>query len=310
VTVGRDVRGPTAVAAKVNDVIMLIGGTASTFTDPRLAGQWLGRLLNSGPDRLLVLDDVWEPEQLAPFTTGGTNCVRLVTTRVPGLLTGPGAVVQVDMMTHEQARALLTAGLPSLEEEVVMGLLVVTGRWPLLLRLVNRVLADYVQASGDVSAQAAVLLEQLRRDGPQAVDTFLGDEGSGLDINQPEQRAQAVRATIEASTGLLADDDASRFAELGVFAADEAIPFTLAARLWRETAGLDELHAARVRKRLAWLALISATGIPGGEITMHDVIRDFVRAELGEERLADLNGKLVRALAAGLPEAGPAAGDA
>jgi hypothetical protein len=308
VTVGRDVRGPTAVAAKVNDVIKLITGADSTFTDPRLAGQWLGSLLDSGPSRLLVLDDVWDYEQLTPFTDGGARCVRLVTTRVPELLTGRGATVRVDKMTHEQARMLLTVGLPPLDEVVVGGLLAVTGQWPLLLRLVNRVLADYAEVSGDVAAQAAVLLERLRRDGPQAVDRFLGDNGRGLDINQPEQRAQAVRATIEASTGLLADDDASRFAELGVFARDEVVPFTLVARLWRATARLDELQAARVRKRLAQLALISITASPVGGITLHDVIRDFVRAELGEKRLAELNGKLVKALAEGLPVAGPSGG--
>ena len=88
VTVGRDVRGAAAVAAKVNDVIKLVAGEDATFTDPQLAGRRLGSLLDAGPRRLLVLDDVWEPEQLAPFTEGGKRCARLVTTRVPELLAG------------------------------------------------------------------------------------------------------------------------------------------------------------------------------------------------------------------------------
>jgi hypothetical protein len=304
VTLGRDLRGLAAVAAKVNDVIKLVSETDATFTDPRLAGQWLGGLLDSGPRRMLVLDDVWEPEQLAPFTVGGGRCVRLVTTRVPELLTGRGTAVLVDQMNREQARMLLTAGLRQLDEGVAGALLAVTGRWPLLLRLVNRILADYSDVSGDVSAQAAILVEELRRAGPQVVDAFLGEDGRGLDINQPEQRARAVGATIGASTGLLSPDDADRFAELGVFVEDEAIPFTLAARLWRVTAGLDELRAARVCKRLARLALITIAEGAGGGITMHDVIRDFVRAELGERRLAELNGMLVEAASAGLPAAG------
>jgi hypothetical protein len=304
VTLGRDLRGLATVAAKINDVIKLVSGTDATFTDPRLAGQCLGRLLDSGPSRLLVLDDVWEPEQLAPFTDGGKRCVRLVTTRVPELLTGRGAAVLVDQMTCEQARVLLTAGLPPLDEAVAAGLLAVTGRWPLLLRLVNRILADYSDVSGDVSAQAAVLVEQLREAGPQVVDGFLGDAGRGLDINRPEQRARAVRATIGASTGLLTSDDADRFAELGVFVEDEVIPFALVARLWRVTAGVDELRAARVCKRLAHFALITIAEGASGGIMMHDVIRDFVRAELGKERLAELNGSLIEAVAAVLPALG------
>jgi hypothetical protein len=153
VTVGRDVRGAAAVAPKVNDVIKLISGEDATFTDPGLAGRRLGSLLDTGPRRLLVLDDVWEAEQLAPFTEGGRRCARLVTTRVPELLSGRGAAVRVDQMSPEQARSLLTSGLSALDPAVAEGLLAVTGRWPLLLRLVNKILADYARVAPDVSAQ-------------------------------------------------------------------------------------------------------------------------------------------------------------
>ena len=72
-------------------------------------------------------------------------------------------------MSPEQARALLTSGLPPLDTEVVQGLLAVTGRWPLLMRLVNTILADYARVDTDasaVSAQGMVLLEKLRAGGP------------------------------------------------------------------------------------------------------------------------------------------------
>jgi hypothetical protein len=147
VTVGRDVRGAAAVAAKVNDVIKIVTGEDATFTDPQLSGARLGALLDAGPDRLVVLDDVWEPEQLAPFTGGGKKCARLVTTRVPELVAGRGVTVRVDQMSPEQARALLTFGLPQLDRAVLRGLLEVTGRWPLLLRLVNKILTDYAQVA-------------------------------------------------------------------------------------------------------------------------------------------------------------------
>ena len=138
------------------------------------------------------------------------------------------------------------------------------------------------------------------------VDDLLGEDSRSLDVGQPDERAQAVRATIGASTNLLGARDAQRFAELGVFAEDETIPFGLAARLWRATAGLDELQATRLCGRLADLGLVSAphdnTGVGG--VTLHDVIRDFLRAELGTQQLAALNGVLLDAPAAGLPDAG------
>jgi WD40 repeat protein len=310
VTIGRDVRGPAAVAAKVNDVITLIFGTDAAFTDPELAGTRLGSLLDAGPDRLLVLDDVWEAGQLGPFLTGGRRCARLVTTRVPELLAGRGTAVQVDQMADEQARALLTAGLPPLDEPVAAGLLAVTGRWPLLLRLVGQVLADYVRVAGAsaLSRQAEMLLKQLEAGGPGAVDDFRPDKGRGLDVGRPDQRALAVRATIGASTGLLEGQDAERFAELGIFAEDEAIPFRLVALLWRQTAGLDELSAARLCRRLAQLALVTEASGPGDGIALHDVIRDFLRAELGQEKLAQLNGAFLKAAGDELSVAEPPGG--
>ena len=310
VTVGRDVRGAAAISAKVNDVIKIVAGEDATFTDPQLAGRRLGALLDAGPRRLLVLDDVWEPEQLAAFTEGGKRCARLVTTRVPELVAGRSVSVRVDQMSPEQAQALLTSGLPPLDPAAVQGLLDATGRWPLLLRLVSKILADYARVAVDVSEQAMVLLEKLRAGGPAVVDELLGDAGRVLDIGQPHERAQAVRATIEASTGLLGRQDAERFAELAIFAEDETIPFNTVARLWRATAGLDDLRAAQVCQRLAQLALVSEAVGPARGITVHDVVHDFLRAELGQQRLAQVTGILLDAVAAGLPAASPLDADA
>ena len=301
VTVGRDVHGAAAVAAKVNDVIKLIGNEAATFADPELAGRRLGSLLDTGPRRLLVLDDVWEAEQLAPFVEGGRRCVRLVTTRMPGLLEGQGEAVRVDQMSPEQAREVLTYRLPAIDPTVTEGLLSVTGGWPLLLRLINKVLADYAHMAPDLSAQGAALLERLHAGGPAAVDDLLRGVGRGLDVGLPQERARAVRMTIGASTELLDLQEAERFAELGVFVEDEVIPFGMLAQFWRATSGLPDLEAAQVVKRLIQLAL--ASEVVGG-ITLHDVIRDFLRAELGE-RVTRLNQVLVDAIEAGLPAANP-----
>jgi hypothetical protein len=97
-----------------------------------------------------------------------------VTTRVPELLAGRGTAVRVDQMSPEQARALLISGLPPLDPAVVQGLLEVTGRWPLLLRLVSKILADYARVAPDVSGQGAVLLTRVRAGGPAVVDDLVG----------------------------------------------------------------------------------------------------------------------------------------
>jgi hypothetical protein len=308
VTVGRDVRGASAVAAKVNDVIKLVAGEDATFTDPDLAGRRLGALLDAGPRRLLVIDDVWEAGQLTPFAAAGARCARLVTTRVPGLLGGRDVAVRVDQMSAAQARQVLRAGLPPLADVVADGLLAVTGRWPLLLRLVNKIVADAVLSGADPEAVAGRLLERLRAEGPAAVDEVLGGRVHGLDIDKPGERAQAVRATIEASTSLLGPEDRQRFTELAVFAEDETVPFALMARLWQETAGLDELQSSQLCARLAQLALVEVSPGRGRAtgVALHDVVRDYLRGELGAGRVAGLNEILLKAAAADRPAGGQA----
>ncbi|WP_327379188.1 NB-ARC domain-containing protein [Streptomyces sp. NBC_01212] len=106
VTVGRDVRGRAAIAAKVAEATVFITGDTTAFDDPDRAGDHLWRLLSRRPRTLLVLDDVWEPDQLAPFLRGGRNCVRLVTTRVPAVLPPGSARVRVDEMSPAQAWAV------------------------------------------------------------------------------------------------------------------------------------------------------------------------------------------------------------
>ena len=303
VTVGRDIRG-AGLATKVNDLIKQVANENATYSDPEAAGQRLGTLMDTGPRRLLIVDDVWKPEQLAPFTDGGRRCVRLVTTRMPSLLTGRGVAVQIDQMSPPQARRLLTSGLPDLDPGVAEGLLAVTGRWPLLLRLVNGILIHVKLARQDVSAAGAQLHSRLQADGPVVVDELSGIIDP-LDVDKPRERARAVRATIIASTSLLNQGEAERFTELSIFAEDETIPFGLVARLWHATAGLEELEAAQVCARLNDLALVSYEETITGGLVLHDVLRDFLRRELGQRRQTELNGMLLSEVATELPVTDP-----
>ena len=189
VTLGRDV-GKQALAGLVNGLIAQVEpGRAVTFTDARQAAEHLAAVLAAGPRRLLVLDDVWSEEQLAAFPVAG-RCARLVTTRIPSLAAGASVPVKVDQMSETQARALLSAGLPPLPAAVAAGLLEETGRWPLLLRLVNKILADQAQLHPDITAAAEDLLGRLRGGGALQVDQLTGAAGQQLDVSDPDQRQQ------------------------------------------------------------------------------------------------------------------------
>ena len=70
-------RGRAAIAAQVAEATRFImGDTLESGEDPGRAGDHLGRLLAKRPRTLLVIDDVWEPEQLEPFLRGAQErCV-------------------------------------------------------------------------------------------------------------------------------------------------------------------------------------------------------------------------------------------
>lgn len=292
VTIGRDVRGRAAIAAKVAAATRFVTGDTTTFDDPGLAGDHLGRLLDRRPRTLLVLDDVWDAEQLDPFLRGGERCVRLVTTRVPGALPRGTERIRVDEMSPAQARAVLTWELPSLPETLVRDLLEVTGRWALLLRLTNRLIIRRTATGSDPADAAAEVLRGFAAHGPAVVDS----DPLTLDVDDPARRAQAVRATVEAARTLLPADGGRRLAELAVFAEDESVPVPLVARLWATTGGLTEGAARDLCGELGRLSLVSLTPDHGGRITLHDVLRDYLHKELGAPAVAALHAALADAM--------------
>ncbi|WP_329266537.1 NB-ARC domain-containing protein [Streptomyces sp. NBC_01451] len=301
ITIGRDVRGRAAVAAKVAEETRLItGDTVETGSDPERAGDRLGGLLAQRPRTLLVIDDVWEYEQLAPFLRGAQrSCVRLVTTRRSDVLPAGAVRIEVDRMAEQQARRLLAHRLPVLPRRDVMEALVeATGRWALLLGIANKFIAEQTATGADPTTAARTLLERLRAGGPA-----VQDPEATLDLNDPDRRNTAVSASIKAATTLLQPGDAEdRFTELGVFAEDEAVPMVLVTALWGATSGRDEAATRSLCKQMADLSLLQIdTTVPGGSLTLHDVIRDYLRAQLGTNGLQAANTVLLDALAPSLP---------
>ncbi len=309
VTLGRDLPA-AALGGKVSDLIRRMDpDRAASFTDASQAADQLAAVLAAGPRRLVIVDDVWTEDQLAAFPVAGRSA-RLVTTRNRSLATGTVIPVPVDRMSSEQARELISAGLPQIDTAVAGQLAEAAGRWPLLLHLVCKTLAAQAQANADINRAGAGLLQQLRAG--EAVSLKDPKAAGVLDVAEPLQRRRAVRATIEASAGMLTAGDRARLLELGVFAEDETVPVSLVAAFWQDDGriggAIGQAAAGEPCARLSDLALIFLhSGEVGGTWSMHDVIRDFLRDELGEAKLTRLHQRLLGVTAAELPQARSAA---
>ncbi|MEU8228169.1 NB-ARC domain-containing protein [Actinoplanes sp. NPDC048967] len=294
VTLGRDVQGGKLVE-RVNDLLRRIDPVrAQPFTDVRQAAEHLATVLAAGPRRLIVVDDVWFESQADAFPVAGRSA-RLITTRVASLIPDGAVSVRVDGMSDEQARRVLCADLlqppgPQLVDE----LLAAAGNWPLLLRLLNKILADQSRFGAEPECAAREILHQVRRGGLARIDEIAG---TGLDLDDPDRRDGAVAATIEASTGLLSAADHERFAELAIFVEDEVIPISLVASLWQVTGGLSEVDTRALCSRLTDLALLSRATGDGTGVAVHDVIRDHLHRRLEPGRVVQLHGVLLDAVA-------------
>jgi hypothetical protein len=276
------------LAAKLNDLIAMITESRLTaFTDPLMAGQFLGAVLdelNNGrgswlsrrPRRaLLIIDDVWSPEQLAPFIVNGKYCTRLITTRNPSLVPENGCRVAVDPLSNNQAAAMIAAGLPGIPLDLLDSLTSISGGWPLLASLVNAAIKHQVVMGRDPTSAAIDVLDRLSASGPAA-----------LDVLNTFDRTRAVETTINVSLNMLEDDDVARFCELGAFEEGSAIPLSYIERLWKETGSLTSAQTRTLIERLINMSLLNVSS--GGTVGVHDVIRDYIRRELGTQKISDL----------------------
>lgn len=287
VTVGREADDAT-VAARVNDIAEMISGVRPGFPDPLAAGRHLGRLLDAYPRALLIIDDVWTEDQLAPFLVGGVQSPRLFTTRIADL--GPGSRVPVSLggLSADTSTAVLSDGLPALPTELLGDLRRATRQWPLVVRMVNRVLAAQIQTGAHPEEAARTLLRDLERVGPTAVDAYATGAVRPL-----------AEAVIRTAAPLLPPHGEQRLAELAIFAEASAVPIWLVAQLWRLTAvgGQDESVSRDLCSRLARLSFVTLTPADGGTVKVHDEIRGLLLAQLAPDLVRELNRRLLDAVA-------------
>jgi WD40 repeat protein len=281
VTVGEDDTGPE-LAEKVTNVVGLLRGVRPGLTDPLAAGAELGRVLG---DRrvLLVIDDVRSAAQVEPFLIGGSAAMRLFTTRVRAILPRDAEAVQIDKMARDEAEQLLTAGVVGMSGGVVDGLLAATGRWPVLLALVNGAAQADQNAGRRAEDSMREILNELHATGPTA-----------LDVTDADERHTAVARTIGVSLTRLTADQRARYLELAVFGEDVVIPGAVLARYWKATADWTPFQSQRYCQRLAELALVSDYRRDPDQVTLHDVIRAYLR-EQTQHRRSELDRALVDA---------------
>ncbi|MFG2106507.1 NB-ARC domain-containing protein [Micromonospora chersina] len=292
---GQEIHGP-ALASKINDMTERLTGVRPTLADPQAAGFHLGEALDAcSQSVLLVVDDVWHDEQIRPFLTGGRRCRRVVTTRFSLSALAAAKSVAVDVMAEEEAIAVLIQNLQPLPAEVTDRLLRLTGRWPLLLGIANRTIARSRTPTRPVDEAARMVADRLEGAGPTGLDNpWTGSTSSNRAL---------VTASVDASLQSLPTFVRDRYFELGIFAEDTDIPYTVLSLLWTESGGLDTFQTEQLGQTLIDASLATpARDEPG--LRLHDVLRTYLRDAAGPEQRTRTNNALVNAAAYLLPGTG------
>ncbi|WP_328224589.1 NB-ARC domain-containing protein [Streptomyces sp. NBC_00310] len=266
VQLGQDASQQRIIAVARDLVALLTGAEPPAYATVEAAGVELGAALD-GRRVLLVVDDVWRREDLEPFLRGGSGCVRLVTTRRPGVLDRSAPLIRVDRMSFAQSLNLLTAGIDGADNTTVLPLSERSGRWPLALRLFNGVLRSMVQRSGmDLADVVRAMTDELDRRGLR--DPIHTD---------PDPHTRTMEATVDLSLVELArirntgHASLARLLATACFPEDQHIPYRWLARLW----GVSELTARQECLRLDDHSLLAQLDAEG--VRLHDVIRDVLR---------------------------------
>lgn len=258
------------IRTRLREWIEALGGTVSEMNPTY--DQLKSNLTSLLADRacLLIVDDVWQRRHAEHFQAGGPRCRLLMTTRDAEVARSLGAEpMAVPTMTEAEAFALLRqwagSGLDHAESAVLLTIVNKLGRLPLALKLAGA---------------------QLQKGDPQRwLQRF---NARKLKTKRPEGD---IHDSLEQTFGLSLEalDAAQRhlYAALAIFKEDEPVREMAIHRLWSELGDLDEDESEEFLDDLAARALLEIAGAayPRAAV-LHDLLRDFMRAELEDARPA------------------------
>jgi WD40 repeat protein len=255
----------------------LSGAPMATYLDAHSAAQALRSAL---ADRrfLLVVDDVWNADDLRLFRGLGDQVRLLITSRRTGLL--DATEIPVGQMSSGEAEAVL--GLPDAGRDELSPLLVRTGRWPLALGHISGVLRSLVTTHRMSVPQAVgALVEELEAQGITALDELSDSDVSPGIVRTLELSLRDLAETV-------GENCTERLLSLAAFPPGETIPYRLLYRLW----GLSEVRARAEGDRFVGRSLAMAVEADG--LRLHDMTREALhrmragRVRASAVRLLDL----------------------
>lgn len=320
-----------AIKERIETLIRDLTGAREVLDDLDRAKKRLAELL-AHKRVLLVIDDTWDRSHAEHFIEAAPTAAKLVTSRRRDIL--GDTLVDSEILSDREALDLISLQLQLAPSAVVLPLLTAlakqrAGKWPLLLRLINRQLR---LATTSRPGRPAQTLSKA------VADLIARFDREGLDGLDEKSRERAVRLSVGVSFEMLLEEDRerkypdgfheARYRDLASFQEAE-VPIATIARLWAHLGvlkaksapfdgrvaakrGMQErswrdaavAESAAVLERLYTFALLQAINSTDGTVRLHDVMRTYL-SEVQSDTRAAFHRQFVLAYDAESVEAAP-----
>jgi hypothetical protein len=263
----------TLAAALAPDILSFLHGWIQALGDYNFKPTGIDaaslhlRTLLADKKALLVVDDLWNVEDIDPFRVAVNQCKLLVTTREVPV---KGAIrYDLDVMTESQSLALLTGylkhelNLPDQKQAKILAKIV--GYLPLALELTA------AQVEDDIPW--AELIEELQAE--IANLEILDRLEAGDTANEEKRKHYSLIACFNLSLKRLNGQRLRQFSWLGVLPDDVTITEKMAATLWD-----CQVREARQTLRYLRSKALLLTGVSSEQLTsyrVHDLLHDLAR---------------------------------
>ncbi|GAA2061182.1 transcriptional regulator AfsR [Streptomyces albiaxialis] len=245
---------PADPEAVLGSFLRALGAPDSTIPDGVEDRAALFRSLLAGRRILALLDNARDAAQVRPLLPGTAGCAALVTSRVRMVDLAGAHLVDLDVMSPDEAMALFTRIVGEervgAEREAAMDVVAACGFLPLAIRIAAARLAS--RRTWTVSVLASKLADERRR------------------LDELQAGDQAVKATFELGYGQLDPEQARAFRLLGLIEGPDVSLHAAAAVLDRAPDDAEEILESLVDTSL----LESAAP---GRYRFHDLVRLFAR---------------------------------